>query len=72
MCRTTSGGTGSQFYVTLKPLRAFDGQYVAIGRSVMGMSALLQLLGSSHVPCDANSQRPLDDRFMIKRMEVFS
>ncbi|KYK66383.1 peptidyl-prolyl cis-trans isomerase, cyclophilin-type [Toxoplasma gondii TgCatPRC2] len=71
MCPCATGGTGTQFYVCLKPLAAFDKKFVAIGRSVMGMNALLLLLQRQLVPCDANTQRPAGDALFIKKIDVF-
>ncbi|KAF4642754.1 hypothetical protein TGRH88_034800 [Toxoplasma gondii] len=71
MCPCATGGTGTQFYVSLKPLAAFDKKFVAIGRSVMGMNALLLLLQRQLVPFDANTQRPAGDALFIKKIDVF-
>ncbi|PFH34475.1 peptidylprolyl isomerase domain-containing protein [Besnoitia besnoiti] len=70
-CHAASGEGGSQFYVTLKPLQPFDGKFVAFGRSVMGSASLLDLLQRNRGLCDENTQRPIRDTFVVKKMVVF-
>jgi len=56
---------GSQFYICLKPMPAFDGQYTVFGHVIAGMDTLDEI---SQQPADTNDN-PLD-RIIIKSLKI--
>lgn len=57
LCMANSGANtnGSQYFITVKPLRSFTGKYVVIGRVISGMRVVRRIVS---VPIDTASERP--------------